>query len=149
MVALCLPITPVYFTGSLRRFMLISLLLEQVQQHENEYVVTLIKPSTRSLRTALIILHPTKTMAVHVQELHTSSGMLFLGTVAHTVTAPDAARSVEDLYGITSCPRAGNTWAKTVVRCILYFSISTVMLKCGVCIWDSLSLMLNLLKTKA
>lgn len=60
MVALCLPVIPVYFTGSLRRFMVISLLLEQVQQHENEYVVTLINPSTRSFRTALIILHPTK-----------------------------------------------------------------------------------------
>lgn len=108
MVALCLPVIPVYFTGSLRQFMVISLLLEQVQQHENENVVTLINPSTRSLRTALIILHPTKTMAVNIQKLHSWLGMLFLGTVAHTVTAPDTARRVEDLYGITSCPRSGN-----------------------------------------
>lgn len=86
--------------------MVISLLLEQVQQHENEYVVTLIKPSTRSFRTALIILHPAKTMAVRVQKSHTWLGNLFLGTVAHTVTAPDTARRVQDLYGITSCPHS-------------------------------------------
>lgn len=58
MVALCLPVIPVYFTASLRRFMVISLLLEQVQWHENEYVITLMNPS--SFRTALIIPHPTK-----------------------------------------------------------------------------------------
>jgi len=34
----------VYFTGSLRRYRIISLLLEQVQQRENEYVITLIHP---------------------------------------------------------------------------------------------------------
>lgn len=44
MVALCLLLIAVYFTGSLRRYRIISLLLEQVQQRENEYVITLIHP---------------------------------------------------------------------------------------------------------
>lgn len=49
--------------------MVISLLLEQVQQHENEYVITLINPSTRNLRMALIISHqPYKTVAVQTQD---------------------------------------------------------------------------------
>lgn len=116
--------------------MLISLLLEQVQQHENEYVVTLIKPSKESQNG---IDHS----ASYKNHGSACSGITHLvwdavlGTVAHTVTAPDTARRVENLYGITSYPRAGNTWAETVVRCILHFSVITVMLKCGVCFWGN------------
>lgn len=88
MVALCLPVIPVYFTGSLRRFMVISLLLEQVQQHENEYVVTLINPSTRSFRTALIILHPTKAWQYRFSDYTPGLGCCSMA-LWHTVTAPD------------------------------------------------------------
>jgi len=103
----------VYFTGSLRRYMVISLLLEQVQQHENEYVIALINPSARSLRMALIILHqPYKTGSTDSrQRLHTWHGLLFPGTVARVVTAlrtpeePGTARRVEELQGIASCHR--------------------------------------------
>lgn len=95
-VALCLPVIPVYFTGSLRRFMVISLLLEQVQQHENEYVVTLINPSTRSFRTALIILHPTKAWQYRFRDYTPGLGCCSM-ELWHTVTAPDTARRVEDL----------------------------------------------------
>lgn len=87
--------------------MVISLLLEQVQQHENEYVITLINPSTRNFRMALIILHqPYKTGSTDSrQKLYTWLGLLFPGTVARTVTPPrvpeepDTARRVEDLQG--------------------------------------------------
>lgn len=102
--------------------MVISLLLEQVQQHENEYVITLINPSTRNFRMALIILHqPYKTGSTDSrQKLYTWLGLLFPGTVARRVTAPrvpeepGTARRVEDLQGITSCPRASNAWVKTL-----------------------------------
>ena len=122
MVALCLLVITVYFTGSLRRYMVISLLLEQVQQHENEYVITLINPSTRNFRMTLIILHqPYKTGSTDSrQRLYTWLGLLSPGTVARTVTAPRAleepgtARGVEDSQAITSCPRAGSAWVKTV-----------------------------------
>lgn len=97
MVALCLPVTPVYFTGSLRQFMVISLLLDQVQRHENEYVVTLINPSTRSFRMAVIILHPTKPWQGRSRDYTPGLGCCSLATVAHTMTAPDTARRVEDL----------------------------------------------------
>lgn len=122
MVALCLLVIPVYFTGSLRRYMVISLLLEQVQQHENEYVITLINPSTRNFRMALTISHqPCKTGSMaSKQRLYTWIGCLFPGAVGHAVTAPRApkepgtARRVEDSQGLTSCPGAGSAWVKTV-----------------------------------
>lgn len=38
------PLLALCVTGALRQFMVISLLLKQVQQHENEYVITLIHP---------------------------------------------------------------------------------------------------------
>lgn len=88
--------------------MVISALLEQVQQHENEYVVTLINPSTRNFRTALIISHqPCKTDSRDSKRrLYTWAGRLFPGAVGHAVTAPRApegphtATRVEDLQGV-------------------------------------------------
>lgn len=110
--------------------MVISLLLEQVQQHENEYVITLINPSTRNFRMALIILHQSyKTGSTDSrQRLYTWLGLRFPGTVACMVTTPRAleesgiARRVEDLQGITSCSRAGNAWVKTVESGVFYIS---------------------------
>lgn len=53
-VALCFLVITVYFTGPLRQYMVISLLLKRVQQHENESVITLINPSTRNIQMTLI-----------------------------------------------------------------------------------------------
>lgn len=117
--------------------MVISVLLEQVQQHENEYVVTLINPSTRNFRTALIISHqPCKTDSRDSKRrLYTGTGCLFPGAAGHAVTAPrapegpHAATRVEDLQGVLEQVVRGLKQSSQFS--ILYFPIINVMLKHG------------------
>lgn len=88
------PLLALCVTGALRQFMVISLLLKQVQQHEDEDVITLIHPGG-------------------VVEWHPSS--CCMGSGLRSYTWPGAGRWRTRRGSTSSCPTAGNAGPKLQV----------------------------------